>query len=487
MVKKGNLYYLIQSLTKSEKRYFKIFCFSEKSNKNYLQLFEAYEKMEELDEGLIKKQFAKIKQLHVTKNYLTNLILASLRSYHANISKDAELKDCLRNVEILFHKELLNQCHYELEKAEKMAREYELLTGLVEVLSWKRRLQLTNHGLQNGSLTALIKTEKQVITQLANLNEYWSLMNEIFKYVDDKEGVFLQQPAVHMPAKEMSLSTKVLYHHLLYSYHTINENGVEGKRYLIELIDYLEQHPEQIKNDPNPYVTAINNLIGYYLHQKNYEAVFPLIKKVKQVPETYQLKMGSKFNMKLQLRSYNIELEIHRDLKEWERGITLIEEIAVFLAKNNKVIPDSYYLLLWYQFASIYFMSNDLDNALKWVNAIINRKFNADRKDLENYARILNLMIHFELENTFLLKYTVENCRRWMKKQQTLKPFEQALLKFFAKISHAPKGDYPLHFQQLYNILFEESQPLVNANILDYLDFRQWIGGYLKRNHALHS
>ena len=146
-----------------------------------------------------------------------------------------------------------------------------------------------------------------------------------------------------------------------------------------------------------------------------------------------------------------------------------------------------YYLLLWYQFASIYFMSNDLDNALKWVNAIVNRRFKVDRKDLENYARILNLMIHFELGNTFLLKYMVENSRRWMKKQQTLKPLERALLKFFGKLSHAPKGDYSIHFQQLHNTLFDEVNPLVNANILDYLDFRQWIGQYLKRNPILHS
>ena len=48
MTKKGNLFHLIKALTKSEKRYFKIFCFSEKTRKHYLQLFEAYEKMEQL-------------------------------------------------------------------------------------------------------------------------------------------------------------------------------------------------------------------------------------------------------------------------------------------------------------------------------------------------------------------------------------------------------------------------------------------------------
>ena len=53
--------------------------------------------------------------------HLYRLILKSLRSYHTSISKDAELKDLLRNVEILYYKELYNQCHYGLKKAENLA------------------------------------------------------------------------------------------------------------------------------------------------------------------------------------------------------------------------------------------------------------------------------------------------------------------------------------------------------------------------------
>lgn len=486
MTKKGNLYYLIQALTKSEKRYFKIFCFSEKVNKNYLQLFEAYEKMEVLDEAIIKKKFAKIKQLHVTKNYLNNLILASLRSYHAKISKDAELKDTLRNIEILFKKELLDQCFYEIQKAEKLAKDYELMTGLVEVLNWKRRWQLTRHGLQRDNLTDIIHSEKQTLQKLNRLNEYWLLMSEIFNFSADKEGHFLQNEAIQAANEHGSLSAKILYQHLLYSYYTINNQPQKGRDYIIELIDFLEQYPSQIKNDPSPYITALNNLIGFYLHQKNYDAIFPLLEKVKQVPQKYKPNVAN-FNIKLQLRSLNIELEIYRDLRTWQKGITLIKGIEFFLDQYQKIVSDIYLLLFWYQFAYIYFMAGDFDNALKWVNEIIHRKFTVERKDLESYARLLNLMIHFELGNVMVLKYAVENTRRWMRKQQNIAPFERVLLRFFAKISLAARGDYPLHFEQLQKTLLDESKPLVDTNILDYLDFREWINSHLKRHYAFVS
>ena len=476
--KKGNLYYLIQSLTKSEKRYFKIFCFSEKTSKNYLQLFETYEKMEILDEATIKKKFAHVQQLHVTKNYLSNLILASLRSYHAKISKDAALKDTLRNIEILFKKELLDQCFYEIQKAEKLARDYELMTGLIEVLSWKRRWQLTRHGLQRDNLTDIISSEKDTLQKLNRLNKYWSLMSQIFNFSGDKEGLFLQKEVLQTANEYNSLSAKILYHHLLYSYYTINGQPQKGRDFIISLIDFLEKYPNQIKNDPSPYITALNNLIGFYLHQKNYEAIFPLLEKVKQVPQKYKSNAAN-FNIKLQLRSFNIELEIYRDLQAWKKGIALIKDIQSFLDQHQKIISDLYLLLIWYQFAYIYFMAGDFDNALKWVNEIINRKFTVERKDLESYARLLNLMIHFELGNVMVLKYSVENTRRWMRKQQNIEPFERVLLRFFAKISMVARGDYSLHFEQLKTTLFEKSKPLVDANILDYLDFKQWIDAHL--------
>lgn len=68
-----------------------------------------------------------------------------------------------------------------------------------------------------------------------------------------------------------------------------------------------------------------------------------------------------------------------------------------------------------------------------------------------------------------------------MRKQQDIQPFERTLLRFFAKISTVPIRDYSIHFKELQTSLFDENKPLVDANILDYLDFRAWISSHLKR------
>ena len=155
MNKKGNLFFLIKSLNQSEKRYFKLFCRTINVASNYLRLFEAIDSRDSYDEKKLKETFAQetfVKQLHVTKIYLSQLILKSLRNYHHKVSKTAEITDLIRDIEILFTKELFDQCYFTIQKAEKLAARYEKLSLMIEILNWKRKLYLSKFGANQEKL-----------------------------------------------------------------------------------------------------------------------------------------------------------------------------------------------------------------------------------------------------------------------------------------------------------------------------------------------
>ena len=108
MKKNEELFFLIKSLSKSEKRYFKV-SIPHTENAEYLQLFDAIDRQKTFDEEAIKSQFmdkAFVNQLTTIKNYLKNKIFQSLRSFHSKLSVNTELLDIIRNVEILYHKGL---------------------------------------------------------------------------------------------------------------------------------------------------------------------------------------------------------------------------------------------------------------------------------------------------------------------------------------------------------------------------------------------
>lgn len=483
MAKKEQLFSLIHSLNQAEKRYFKIFCFSQKVNNNYLKLFEVLVKQGNYDEAKIRKKFKGerfLKQLHVTKNYLYQLILKSLRNYHSTISSDAEIKSLLRNVEILFNKELYEVSFSELKKAEKLARRFENQTALLEILNWKKKFLLTKSGTETMLLQDVVKEEKRVTDNIVLQNENWELTASVFQFFQ-RDRKRLEDFLNNVPPKEATLQRQILYYNLNYIFQVMSGRPNLGLESLNRMLDLFEQNPSRIKDDPGAYARVMNNKVSYYIFQKNYKPVLPLLEKIRAIPKTFQLKNAEKFSIKLQLRTFNIELEMYRDLKEFEKGIELMPFVEKYLIENDKIIPPDYHIMLRYQMAYIFFMKKDYSNALKYVNEIIQTPHKKYRMDLQSYSRILNLMIHFELGNIIVLKYAVENCRRFLRKpaefrgtQQVL-PFAKVLLNFFAKICNAPYATYQEHFQRLKTNLLEADPPILDDNILDYLDVKSWL------------
>ena len=180
------------------------------------------------------------------------------------------------------------------------------------------------------------------------------------------------------------------------------------------------------------------------------------------------------------MRSYNVELEVYRDTFQLEKGKQLIEETATYLKKHEREVPPVYAHQLWYQFAYIYFMLKDFSSALHWVNEIVNTQYKETREDLQSYARLLNLMIHFEMGNIFVLKYAVDSCRRFLKKKDKIEPFEQVLLRFFSQISNALEAEYLEYFKKLHFTLFERDPILMNDDQLDYLHVKRWLENKLQ-------
>jgi hypothetical protein len=487
MVKKEQLFVLIRSLSKAEKRYFKLFCKQTTTESNYLKLFEAMDLQKEYDEKAIKKKFANqefCKQLHVTKNYLRQLILKSLRNYHHGISRNAELKDALRNVEILYHKELYPHCQIELKKAEGLARSFEINTGLVEVISWKRKLEQIMHSQNYPAFIELLSEQERTINSISNANLHWQYAVQTSGAVISNKPVskksFKKSKLVSL-RNAQTLESKVLYFNT--SYLTFLRNGMHDKaeKSLVDLLDLLTKFPHRIKEDPTLYISSANNLVSFYIFKKEYGKAIDMIDRSRAFYEKAILQHEKKTMLKQLLRTYNIELEIYRDTKTFEKNLSFIYNIESFIIRHKSKIPPDYQLSFWFQLANIHFVRKDFDRSLKWINQIINLKSQNVRMDLQIQARMLNLMIHFEQDSLFVLRYFVDSTRRFLKKINDVQLFEQTLLAFFAKIGDIPKFEQKDKFRELYQFLFSQKTEIIPAAILDYIDYKSWIEGKLIR------
>lgn len=486
MKKSEELFILIKSLTRSEKRYFKLYTTHNSADANYQKLFDTIDSQTVYDEVTIKKRFAGeafIKQLHVTKNYLRGLIMDCLRSFHRNMSKDAELKDMLRNVEILFNKELYRHCNTELARAERIAEQYELLTGKIEVLSWKRKLKQALEPYNYEALDDIVSQQNEAVGNLANSNTHWKAMvTETWKTMGRNVPDYIVKLRVK-PKPATTLDAMVLQYNTAYIKHLRNGKNNLGEKELRKLVEILEKNTARLMEDPAPYISTVNNLASYLVFSKRDQEALILINKAKTTYEQLRITTEKKSLLKQILRTYNLELEIYRDKKN-NTDFDFITKTESFIKANHNKIPKEYLLSLWFQLAHIYYEHKRYDDARSWLNLILNNKFPGIRMDLQKHTRMLNLMIHFEQKNYFVLRHFTQSTRRFLKKHNVDQPYDEELIRFFIKASDTPEYEHRDLYSKLYDSLFVESDEKVPDGVLDYIDYKSWIMKKLKRTNV---
>ncbi len=439
MQKNKSLFELIKSLSRTEKRYFKLQN-SSKASANYLLLFDEIDKQDIYDEVKIKKRFAGkefLKQLHVTKNYLYNQIL---------------------------------------EKAEKKAIKYENDKLLMKIQKRQRKLILRMTGAAQGrdELNNISRKIHLCLERQKQLTEYWDVTMNFFDTYSRIGAKEFNKRYQSDGSEITDHHTRVLHYYLRQTISLIENSPEDAMERTEDLIQYLESRPEFISDDASSYITAINNKIAVCLRSHAVEKIPPLLNKIRSIPERYNVPARSLSAIKMTIQTYNVELEMYRDTKNLTAGLDLKKKIQPYINKNLKRIPITYLLLLYYQFAHIFFLAGDFDNAMNWINEIASLPPDP-RKDIRKQAELMRLIIHYDRRNITVLKYAVANSRRFLQRRNQYGDYEKIILKLFSRLCTLPLADHKEAFATTANHLtnLEDKESLKNE--LDYLDIQEWI------------
>ena len=143
------LHKLIQSLTSSQKRYYKVRAGSDKKQRNYLQLFDALDQMHRYDEELLRRKLkgSKIlKSLSSEKNYLYEHLLMVMRGYSAKKSASIRLNGMLQDIEFLHRQSQMEACRRRIRKARREAEQFELYTISLQLIDYELSMIPTYQG-----------------------------------------------------------------------------------------------------------------------------------------------------------------------------------------------------------------------------------------------------------------------------------------------------------------------------------------------------
>ncbi len=130
------IYELVKSLSKQEKRYFRMQTNLQSGDKTYLQLYDLVDGMSVFDEedfkARVKKQ--KLRNIQEKIGYLSSVIIKSLRSQYEDKSIEDKLRNLLATAEVMQERGFYYRYDALLKEAKKIAKEYEHLTTWLEIL-----------------------------------------------------------------------------------------------------------------------------------------------------------------------------------------------------------------------------------------------------------------------------------------------------------------------------------------------------------------
>lgn len=488
-----DLFLLIKSLSKAEKRFFKEFAAMGNAGKEiiYVRLFDAIDFQKTFDEKKILKKVKGIPpiQLPNQKKYLYDLVLESLRWYHSEKSIDAKIRGMISEIEILYDKRLVSQCARQIKKTKKIAVQSERHRLLLEILVWEETLQ-TEYAQAGTSIqqeNAVFEESKNCLREIGTINGYRQLLTNLllpFRHGgmlrtgnENEELDKIMKDSRLKKENELSGFFDHYYYYNVYGiYFMLRGEWPESYKYRKLLMDLFEINPDQISSSPRLYFSSINSYIISCEYMKRDEELENVFETVKQ--HLFSPMYAGKDNLIVRLlQCCASALHYYIHVGEFSKGKELFEQIETMYVKLAMKLNKTAEMSFRYTLAYIYFGAGDFKRTQFWLNKILNERPGEIREDIQVFARLLFLVTQYEMGNDRMLDYYVKSTYRFLYKRKRLFGIETIILDFIRK--KLPKLNSPREILLAFANLKKEIQTLsehpYEKRALEYFDFVAWL------------
>lgn len=457
LISNRDLFDLVKSLSKSEKRFLKLTASASELNPNLINLFNVIEAASEYKEDFFSK-IAKVKHESLeaksqTSENLYNFILKCLRSFHAENSASYIIKDEITNILNLFDKAQYKQCRKILNKQKQEAYRFERFHFILELIGLEKLLISieTQFNIKNNTIEDLVKEEQDVIEKAKNLGTYTLLYSKInlntrqknkAKTAEDMENInsFLNSPLLKSDKLTKSKKALIIYHHcrsILFCRCQDNQSREEECQTLLNIMD---DHKELIEEMPSRYLTTLNNLINIAYEEKKYKTCDA---RIKQLEEKKNVKAFNTTDLQLKIFTsvLNGKLTINTNSGNLKEAQANVEEIENGLIEFKGKINKEEELVFYYNIAIMNTYFGNYERALHYISLILSEGNNLLREDLQSFARILNIGLHYELNRFKQLGYIISTIKNYYKTQISYFKTEKLILLYFEKLSEIKVKD----------------------------------------------
>ena len=493
---KDNLFVLIKSLTKSEKRQFKLYVGRMDSNEDskFLNLFNLLDKMRKYDEKkIIESNIVTKQQLSNLKAHLYKQILISLRLNPQHKNVKLHIRSQIDFATILYQKGLYRQSLKILDKVKSYALKYDENTSAYEIVEFEKLIEslyvtrsLTNRTNELVTQTNHLKQINDVSSSLSNisLQLYEKLIKAGYAKSDSEskeiKSIFDEKIKYYIP-ENLGFREKLIYYQSWVWYSLLAQDFLSSYKYASKWIDTFNNKPEMIKIHPVYYLKGYNfllealSLIKYPSKFKN--SLDDMI----EVVEDESFPVNQNLNALIFLYKYNNLFNLHVLEGTFKESIKIIPEVIDGIEKNKNFIDQHHIMLLYYKIACMYFTVDEFDKCIKYTSLIMRNKNIKMREDLQCFTRILNLIAHWEAGLDFNLDKIIKETYNYLEKLNDLHEVQKTILKYLNGLENIYPGEIKGFLRNLYNELKKYEDDPYEKRAFLYLDIISWLESKIDR------
>ncbi len=482
------LFQLIHSLNKTEKRLFKLYVKRISGNENLkiIKLFDALEGMQEYDEEklLRKNRSIQKQQLSNMKAHLYKQILTSVS--HLSTDIEIQLSEQLIFARMLYNKGLYMQALKILDKVKSSAKINNQNTYRLQALIFEKKIEAMHitrsiEG-RSGNLSHESNEVNRHLFLLGNLSGFalqlygWYIQNGHARDEKDEKAIndFFYKNLPVCDENKMDFYERLYYYQAYCWYTFILQDLLGYYRNSQKWVDLFEENPSMKSFESIQYVKGLHNLLSAHFVLLNYRGFEEALQQFRKFAASEE---GHKdINTEIQTFMYLqlAKLDLHFMQGTFTKGLSMISYVEEKLQEYKLHIDTHRFLIFYYKFACLYFGSGDNEKAIEYLNLIINRKPDL-RIDLHCYARLLHLIAHYEMGNYNLVEYLIKSVYRFMAKMKNLNIVEEEIFSFLKKSFSLSQPQIIPAFKSLKNKLETlKGNPLATRSFM-YLDIIGWL------------
>ncbi len=490
MAKLEELVLLVNSLSKAEKRYFKLFTSIQEGDKYYLALFSFIEKglTDRID---IKQKFAAEfpkGSFEVSLKYLLKVILKSLRYSESQEQIEVYLLGQLLDIRQLYKKGVYGECLSQIKKIKELAVKHEKSFYFLEASSiemeYYTRLNLP--GMTEEELLLLQNTRREVLDTELNVHDHLSLYQMLLHRFTHKgvarseedmqrlNDLVLQETSLMDTTQKATFQSQQM--HMLFQ--SVYFKVIGSPELSLEIyydLDTLFQKNELLwEKNPLYYVFLLEGILLNLISVQEYASIPYFIDRLKKIRQHNQ--------EETQIDSiiYQFELVCFIGVGDFKQAEELITAHKHFV-KSIKSSGSPYALKIDYYQSLVYFGLEDWKSCLRSLNYVLRAQASISN-EYQNLSRLVALLVHYELEDYDYLEYEIRGFERKLKKQRSLHRLEKCLFDTLRHVLKAvDEAERKKHLMKCKETIERLREDRYEGRLITLFDFTSWLEAKITR------